>query len=139
MNREELAAILNGREYRDEITRAEHKAAREAGLLVVFGASDDLVEIRGAMEEEEGAYHGATISISEALTVIKPREDAGELIAEGWTPPKRFLTVKAEWCPSGFAGSWRISADKPFSKFDIMEDGELYCEGIVIDVSSGKP
>ncbi len=56
MNAKQLAAQLNGREYGSEITKEEEAAAKKAGLVVVYGASDDLVELRGAIEEEVGAY-----------------------------------------------------------------------------------
>ena len=42
MTKEELAATLNGREYNHEITKEEEAEARENGLVVIFGASDDL-------------------------------------------------------------------------------------------------
>lgn len=129
MTRDELAATLNGREYLSEITPTESGDAYEAGLLVVFGASDDLTEFRGAMNDE------ATHVIGHGIKLIEHREEHDALMRDGWTPPADCLTIKAEWCPEGFDGSWRIGFDGPHSKFHIMEDGELYCEGIVIDVA----
>ncbi len=41
MTKEELAALINGRKYRHELTDKEEKAAKDARLVVVFGASDD--------------------------------------------------------------------------------------------------
>lgn len=55
MNAKEFAAMLNGREYRREITKAEEKEAKAAGLIVAFGASDDNLELRGAVDDEIGA------------------------------------------------------------------------------------
>ena len=46
--------MLNGRSYRNEITSSEEKLAKENNLVVVYGASDDLVELAGAMSEEFG-------------------------------------------------------------------------------------
>jgi len=135
MTRDEMAALLNGREYRNEITSAEINAAQKAGLLVVYGASDDLTEFAGVLYDEAAAYDGATHVIGTNMRLIERHEDYDELVSAGWTPPTELLTIKAEWCPDGFDGSWRIGFDGPHSKFHIMEDGELYCEGIVIDVS----
>ena len=59
MTKEELAALINGRKYRHELTDKEEKAAKDARLVVVFGASDDLMEFRGAINDECGAYDGA--------------------------------------------------------------------------------
>lgn len=134
MTRDELAAALNGREYRNEITGAEIDAAKQAGLLVVYGASDDLTEFAGILYDEAGAYEGTTHVIGSNMRLIEELDDHDELVDAGWSPPSKLLEIKAEWCPEGFDGSWRIGFDGPHSKFHIMEDGELYCEGVVIDV-----
>ena len=42
MTAKELAELLNGREYGNEITSDEEKLAKESGLVVVFGYSDDM-------------------------------------------------------------------------------------------------
>jgi hypothetical protein len=36
MNAKELASVLNGREYREEITEDEEKIAKENNLVVIF-------------------------------------------------------------------------------------------------------
>lgn len=136
MTREQFAALLNGREYRSEMTAQENDSASNSGLLVVYGASDDLTEFGGVIYDEAGACDGATHRIGANMRLLdEPRDDHDELIEAGWTPPQVLMSVKAEWCPEGFDGSWRISFDGPHSKFNIMEDGELYCEGVVIDVA----
>lgn len=50
MTKESLAAILNGRTYGDEITKEEEAQAKAAELVVIYGASDDLVEFGGAIQ-----------------------------------------------------------------------------------------
>jgi len=128
-----FAARLHGREYRDEMTGTDQAEAKIMGLLVVFGASDDLLEFRGVLNDEIGAWEGCTVALSRDMQIIEGPECADDLKAAGWTPPAPLLTVTAEWCPAGFDGSWRITSDAPFEPFDIMEDGELYCRGCVID------
>lgn len=54
MTKEELAQRLNGREYRNEITPLDIKEAKDSGLVIVYGASDDLMEFEGAISEEFG-------------------------------------------------------------------------------------
>lgn len=56
MTKEILAAQLTGREYGSEMSTQEEAAAKAAGLVVIFGASDDLMEFRGAIHDE--AYPG---------------------------------------------------------------------------------
>jgi hypothetical protein len=64
MDAKALAALLTGREYRQEITRAEEADAKAAGLVVAFGASDDLLEFRGAIDDEVGCYDGPEAPIA---------------------------------------------------------------------------
>src|SRR5438876_9739640 len=61
MTREELAEKLNGREYGADISDAEEQLAKDAGLVVVFGYSDDNVEFRGAIHDEHGCYDGDSV------------------------------------------------------------------------------
>ena len=53
MTKEELAELLNGRQYREEITSDEEKIAYENGLIVIFGASDDLTIFKGIIDTEQ--------------------------------------------------------------------------------------
>lgn len=55
MNRDKMAALLNGRSYGEEITENECAIAQAHGLVVVFGYSDDNVELRRAIHDEIGA------------------------------------------------------------------------------------
>ena len=73
MTKEQLAELLNGNEYRDEMTKEQEQAAKQNNLLVLFGASDDLLEMRGAIRDEVGAYDGGEYAL--ALD--------GELYADG--------------------------------------------------------
>ena len=54
MTAKELAEMLTGREYGMEITRGEAQRAADAGLVVVYGYSDDNVEFAGAIDGEVG-------------------------------------------------------------------------------------
>jgi hypothetical protein len=137
LTKEALAARLNGREYGKEITKAEGAEAKAAGLIVAFGYSDDNLELRGAMDDEVSAYDLCEIGVTAGLIIV-PKDDhdiddPDELIRKGWTPPKAVFTIKAEWCPDDLETSWRITSSLPYASFDVMEDGALFCRGIVID------
>lgn len=142
MTPSELAAILNGREYRIEISDSEEALAKAAGLVVVFGASDDLMEFRGAISDELGAYDGTTARVSPIgllpswESVDKEDEDA----AEAYFKAKLggFREIKALW-DSGDGYSWTFKTDIPHSTFEIVEDGEPYCRGIVFKLSDVAP
>ena len=64
MTKEDFATLINGRQYRDELTKEEEKSAEGSGLIVIFGASDDLIEFRGKLDDEIGAYEGTDFIIA---------------------------------------------------------------------------
>ena len=61
MTKESLAALLNGREIGNEIEHGEAKAAKEHGLVVVYGYSDDGMEVRGAIRGNMDASAAAIL------------------------------------------------------------------------------
>lgn len=135
MTRDELAALLNGREYREEITKDEARAAKDAGLVVVYGASDDLMEFDGAINDEIGAWEGAAayLNADGLLQNECPDEDCPyfEKLCE------KAATIKALWCAEdGY--SWTFETDIPHATFEIVEDGEPYCRGIVFALADVK-
>lgn len=58
MTSKELAALLDGNQYGNEITKEQEMLALDHDLVVVFGYSDDDVELRGEINDEVGAYDG---------------------------------------------------------------------------------
>lgn len=134
--KEELAAVLTGREYGSEITSVEISCAKAAGLVVVFGYSDDNVELRGAIDEEIGAYNGTTIRVTpsgifpEWETFFEDHQYESEF--ESYFVAKRagFREIEACWAAEG-GYSWTFKTDIPHATFEIVEDGEPYCRGIV--------
>lgn len=140
MTKEQMAALLNGREIGQEITKDEEHIAKESGLLVVFGASDDLMELRGVVHDEAGCYNGRSVLVS-ALAGILPKWEVligfqpSQCEVRDWFAQKddSFL-IEALWDQDGVA--WSYKTELPHATFDIMEDGEVYCRGIVIDLSA---
>ena len=122
MTRDEFAKMLNGREYGSELTKDEVRLAKEGGLLVVFGASDDLTEFNGVYDDEIGAYNGA----KHYFIRIGDKWRSAEYDGTG-------VEICAKWSPSDSEASWEITTGLPHSSFDIKEDGELFCIGCVID------
>ena len=116
MTLKEFAKMLDGREYRHEITKEEEALAKELGFVVVFGYSDDNAELRGAIDDEISCY------------------DGGELFHIDLPAP-----IYADWCPEDIDCSWAYGTSIPYEKFYIYEDGELYCVGIVCDINKPKP
>ena len=134
MTKEELAAKLNGREYQEEMTKAEEDQAAKDGLIVMFGYSDDNVEVRGAAYDEIGAYDGTTIYFDADGLIENDCDDDECPYFERLL--KLAKTVDAIWARDVIA--WQYETTIPHSCFDIMEDEDLFCRGIVFHMEDLK-
>lgn len=134
MTPKEAAAAMDGNEYLNEGTPELFARMKEAGLVAVFGASDDLVEFRGAINDEAGT--GATPI--DGTGIITSKCDCYDCpyfegIVEG------AQTIEPEWAPDDEpALSWRYKTDIPHETFMILEDGEPFCRGIVFRLADVK-
>ena len=134
LSKELLAGLLTGREYGKEMLKEEEMQAKAAGLIVIFGASDDLMEFRGFVDDERGA---PTIALLDAKGLLPFREDIehdDEALKDYFARAPQVRAVDALWAKEeGY--SWTYRTDVPHVTFEIVEDGEPYCRGIVIDVA----
>lgn len=133
MTRDEAAAALDGGQYREEGSRDLFAAMKAAGLVAVFGASDDLMEFRGAIDDEVGAYDGGTAYLTGAGLL---ENDCGNDRCPHFERAKeRAKTIEAVWSPEGENLSWVYGTEIPHATFQINEDDEPYCRGIVFSLS----
>ena len=136
MTAKELAIELNGREYGMEISKDEERQAADAGLVVAYGYSDDNVELRGAIDEEVGAYNGTTVYITPDGVLQGP--DCGQDDCPYFAREReKARTVKAVWHDKG-GPCWTFETDIPHETFTVMEDGEPFCVGIVFSMEALK-
>ena len=137
MNAKQWAKRLNGREYGNELSREEEQQANADGVLIIYGYSDDNIELRGVIRDEVGAYNGTTFRVDSTgiLPTWEQMQDGDFREDEVEEYFKRKLgglrTVKAEWSKDGY--SWLISIDCHFEPFEIMEEGDKFCRGIVVE------
>lgn len=128
MDTKAAAETMNGRQYGDEVSPAFEKELKDAGLVAVFGASDDLVELRGAEHDELGAYEGLTFHVTRA-GLLKSECDEGDDCPYFQKLEKAATPIEAKWDDGEF--SWSFSTAIPHEKFVIFEDDKKYCQGIV--------
>jgi hypothetical protein len=136
MTTQDLASKLDGSEYPFRIPSHIAKEAREAGLLIVSGASDDLCEFEGAWTDEYGCYDGGTILFDRTGLLDDFGNVEHEVSAcEKWIArSKACATIEALWCAEpGY--SWTYKTNIPHVTFEITEDGDPYCRGMVIAIS----
>jgi hypothetical protein len=144
MKKEKFAEKLNGRQYGNEITSTEEREAKQLGLVVIFGASDDLCELRGAINDEVSCIDGGEFLIGKGGKLLKEIEDGDEDVLErhgvwGVVEAARKSAVKVEALWSAEKDySWTYKTSVPHATFEILEDGEKYCRGIVIDLKDLK-
>ena len=136
MTIKEWAEKLTGREYGEELINKENEEAKADGVIIVFGASDDLIEFRGAIYDEGSAYEGVTVKITPELSIFSEERNA-DTFEYNSKEIALFKEVTAEWSPKELETSWLIKSDIPHETFDIME-GTLYCRGIVFHSDSLK-
>ena len=102
--------------------------AKENDLVVVFGASDDLIEFRGAIEDEGDCFDGDDVYITKD----------GLCTNEAVSPNM----ITAVWCGRkddiGNYISWTYKTDISHEVFNVTDDGEIYCEGIVFSLNALK-
>lgn len=126
----EWAEKLNGREYGCELTRDEAAELKALGLVVVFCASDDLSEFCGAIKDEVGSYDGNDIYVSASGTIANNETDTYDHFDPNDNP--EFSLIVARFDYDGY--SWVYETDIPHESFDILEDGEKFCKGIIFSV-----
>lgn len=127
MTLEEAVAFLNGKEYGSEYNKEFAKELTKSNLVAVYGSSDDLVEFIGAIDDECGAAEIVRFD-PETGNVLCP--DCGcryETIVLNSLP-----YIKVNW--NNTNPNWTYEAEFPHQTFDIMEDGEVYCRGIVFSL-----
>lgn len=121
----EIAEKLNGIAYGENISDIEAEA-KEHGIVIVMGASDDLMEFSGAIEDEGGLAYGKGGKVYFDRSGV-PQDDA-----------KRDNVIEAIWCNShdenGVPETWSYKTEIPHEKFKVFEDEELYCIGIVFSI-----
>ena len=99
---------------------------------MVYGYSDDNVELCGAINDEVGAYNGTTVYLTPDGVLQKP--DCGQDDCPYFAREReKARTIKAVWHDKG-GPCWTFETDIPHETFTVTEDGEPFCVGIVFSV-----
>ena len=140
MATKEIAAILDGMEYGADLPAATVLDAKRNGIVIVFGASDDLMEFRGIIEDEVVCYGGGIAYIDKnGLVQNKCNNKDCPYLQE---IIQRTKPIRAIWDSEGY--SWIYKTDIPHETFDILEKvsslrtWKRYCRGIVFSMEDLK-
>jgi hypothetical protein len=104
----DVAQKLHGRQYRDETTKEIEEYCALNNIIILFGASDDLAEFRGAVDDEIGCFDGGEIAENPFIEAIFAPENKPE---QTWV--------------------YKLPEDLINATFDIFRDDEVYCTGVV--------
>jgi len=129
MDAKELAEQLDGSEYPFDPTEEQQRTAKEAGLVIVFGASDDLVELRGAVDDEIGVLGGQVFFVGQPEENRCDDNDCPYFQDALRALNEKTHSVEVIWDRDGY--SWQCETEIPHATFDIMEGKDKYCRGIV--------
>lgn len=138
MTKEEFAAIITGRHEGNELTPLEESQAKQNGFVVIFGYSDDNVELRGAVDEEIGAYDGTTIYFDDAGLLQNKCEDDYCPYFEKAKQSAKTIEAKPDYSGNG-EYMWTYETAIPHACFDVLEADEIgegkFCRGIVFSLA----
>lgn len=138
MNAKELAGLLNNRTYPLRIPKDIVEAAKAFGLVIVYGASDDLMEFEGAIYDELGAYDGTTAYVdAKGLLPERDQIEEDDVLKDYFARQPHAKPIHALWCPDSLY-SWTFKTDIPHETFEITDDCEPYCRGIVFALKDLK-
>lgn len=128
--------MLNGREYGIELTGVEEQQAKELGFIIIFGASDDLVEFRGAIDEEVDCDNGRTVYLNKNGIF----EECEDNCIHSQKAKEKTIRLRTLFdAGNGYIWEYKFE-DKniKYETFDILEDGEKYCKGIIFNINELK-
>jgi hypothetical protein len=141
MTVKEWAEKINGFEYpANELEHLNKKMAVD-GIIIAYGASDDLLEFNGVIYAEVDAWKGTDVRIfsrGKGTAFIFNKEENKDSAEFNRKEIEQMQKIKAVWRPKDIDASWKIETEIPHETFDIMEDGELFCRGVVFHVDDVK-
>lgn len=123
MTLKEFSEKINGRQYLNELTDEDIEIAKENDFLIIYGYSDDNVEVDGVFRDEFGAWNGTTIYYRPSDKVVYQSE----------TPDINDVEISCLWCAKDSEFTWSFKTSIPHETFKIYDESEKFCLGIVID------
>jgi hypothetical protein len=131
MNIQEVADKLNCVQYRYEgkiLTTEYCKELRREGIVVVCGSSDDLIQFDGAISDELGAYD----HYFDSKGLLRNECNCDDCPYFKKLVKKYY--IKPIWCETP-EYAWTYDTNIPHVTFDVMEDNDKYCKGVVFKLS----
>ena len=133
----EISKILDGMDRTDDVPKDIEKLAKENNIIIIFGYSDDLIEVRGKIYDEFDIFDGDKLLFTSQGILSN---ECYNKDCENFKLLKTLLNpqeVKAIWRNS--SPYWSYQTDIPHKTFRMLDsDDEIYCIGIVFSLSDIK-
>lgn len=127
----EFARKLDDLEFNDFEPSIMFAEAKERGIVILYNIHPMTCVLKGAIHSETDCYVGKIAFIdstgfSRRFYFTDPEE---RFSYKNWKENKDIeFRIK---CNSEGNPYWRYETKIPHEKFDVYEDGELFCEGII--------
>jgi len=136
MNALDLANKLDGC---TDISKADEQLAKDNDLVIVYGYSDDNIEVAGAIREEIGAYGGGEVLFHKGEVLTECDNPCDHCQNEDLKNVAQRVTAHWSEESQGKEYSWVMEADSsiiayPFDMRENAEDDEYFCKGLVFDL-----
>ena len=159
----DLAKLLDGNEHGNELENDVIKDIEgfcaERNWLIVFPYSDDNVELRGAYDDELGAWDGTILRFVKAgdfymdeddeecyhkasknMFVVVNKQEINEIKKSigNWLDYNG-LIIEALWEPDrlpDYAWAYNALGNVNYAKFNILSDGEPWARCLIIDLNN---
>lgn len=134
ITKEELAKKIDGIKYGQDIDPSLVQGAKDNGLVIVYGFSDDLMEMEGAIYDEGDCYGGEKFLIDRDGILpdyddIEEEEEMDEYVKR----KKKSKTIHAIRCAQD-EPAWTYKTKIPHATFHVMDEDGIQCRGIVFSV-----
>lgn len=132
MTREQLASLLDGRDFIYGVDNEVQADAFYSDLIIGYGLNEDTLCLYGA-----GYYEGEVVDGVTYQLIPQQKGDAGGAITLKPAPPvPAGAAISVEWHPEDIPClSWRLSMNIPYSPFTLYDGEEPYCVGVVFSAS----
>jgi len=133
-----LATRLDGTEYPPRFSKEIIARARESGLVFAYCVSDDNLCFDGAICDDASAYGGKKVRVDAKGIIPDFRvlvKDDIDAMRDFFRRENGGVEIEAVWHDGGPI-AWTFETSVPHETFDIVENGDIFCRGIVFAVAS---
>lgn len=147
LTKEKLAELLDGRDLRGKYDYPTTQEVEDSNLVVLYGRSDYLIEVRGAVYNSICIDGECKLALVLAGEEIDDEEDVTNMDIPAVLPLSdeydqsdnpRLITV--QYCSlDNTIADWEFDTVLPHATFLLNKEGKPFCKGIVIDIDEVEP